>query len=33
MPDILVEKQYEDIGNNFDRELDKVKELIKKSYN
>ncbi len=28
-PDILVERNSEDVGNNFDRELEKVKERIK----
>ncbi len=31
MPDVYVEQKPEDVGNNFDRELAKAKELIKKS--
>ncbi|MEP6901973.1 MAG: S41 family peptidase [Actinomycetota bacterium] len=31
IPDILVKKQIEDIGNNFDREIFVIKDLIKKN--
>ncbi len=32
IPDVLIERHPEDVGNNFDRELETAKELIKKSY-
>ena len=31
IPDVLVKKQSDDIGNNFDREVSAVKDLIKKN--
>ena len=30
IPDILVKKKVDDIGNNFDREIAVIKDLIKK---